>query len=510
MNLFNVCNTNMVPHLIKPISETHSRYFLDLLNEYDAEIQNMLYYGVISYNTCALTVGTEYDFENVIEKECGPAKLFDSLVNPEKKRYQDLNDIFCLANDEKSGIAFIPVFVNERMLMFVCVKDVKTFLQYMRISSVSEIYNSYPVLCEILKWGITYMISDNRYDRINDLQITDIRQSENYIKVYNEIVDNVMRAKWLPYASTIHSIAGWNYEKQANYGYIDFIEPFHHSKNLQVKFSTPFMFSASKARTIRKYVELSNEALRIKAESSKGYIFGDIPEDSYWTFVGLGAKQDKNVITLSFEGKASWRLCMEKEYILYNGSTYSLKRVKEESPDYVKITEAFYREKEYATKKYDVNIVNLVNQIIEIATLQSHGTMVVFSPNASDEAERLCKCGRGIKINPINFKELMEKDYRQAKEIMYNLTKIDGAIFFDENGVCYSIGTIVDGRACYNSNPGRGARYNSGLTYVHDCNEREIQCYCAVISEDRTVDLFGMFGKTICDKIKKEYERISV
>ena len=45
---------------------------------------------------------------------------------------------------------------------------------------------------------------------------------------------------------------------------------------------------------------------------------------------------------------------------------------------------------------------------------------------------------------------------------------------------------------------------------MHDCNEREIQCYCAVISEDRTVDLFGMFGKTICDKIKKEYERISV
>ena len=268
------------------------------------------------------------------------------------------------------------------------------------------------------------------------------------------------------------------------------------------------MFNARTARTLRKYLELSNETLRIKAESTKGYIIGEgVPEDSYWTFVGLGHSQEDDVVTVRFEGKASWRLFLEKEYIFYNGYIYSLKRRREETPDYYCITEAFYHEKEYATKIYDKEAVERINKIINIASHQAHGTMVVFSPDAEREAKRLCKCGRGIEIEPIDFSKLLSENFDEAKTTMHNLTKIDGAVFFDEAGVCYSIGTIVDGRAYDNSNPGRGARYNSAYTYVNDCNEREIQCYCAVISEDGTVDLFGRFGKSVCKLIIKEYEK---
>lgn len=506
MKLSSVCKNNMIKHIVKPLSQTHSRYFLDLLNKYDDKLQNYFYYAAISYNTVSLMVGTEYDYEYIVDADgLGPKGLFDFLISPNGERYQDLKDIYYLSNKDKYDVLYIPTFVNEKMLCFVCVKDKENFLNYMKISHGSQIYDKYPVLCAILNWGITYIISDMQEDKIQDIFLTDIKQSENYIKVCSSIVDHIMREKWLPYASTLHAIAGWNYENQANYGYIDFIEPMKHCDELLVKFRNPLLFSAHNARTIRKYVELSNEELRIKSESSKGFIIGEtIPEDSYWSFVGLGMPQLENVTSVRFEGKSSWRMLFENESIYYNGSSYILKRIKKEKADYVLATQSFYHEREIVTNEYDFQTVDIINSIIEMASLQSHGTMVVFSPNAREEAARLCKCGRGIAVKEIDFYELMKNDNDKARKIMFNLTKIDGAILFDEKGICYSIGTIVDGRAHENSNPGRGARYNSGYTYVHDCNERDIQCYCAVISEDNTIDIFGMFGKTICEKIKEK------
>lgn len=46
-----------------------------------------------------------------------------------------------------------------------------------------------------------------------------------------------------------------------------------------------------------------------------------------------------------------------------------------------------------------------------------------------------------------------------------------------------------------NSNPSRGARFNAAYTYVNYCNERNIQCFCAVISEDETIDVSDPYLK---------------
>ena len=82
MELFDVCKKYMLPHVVKPLSETHSMYFLELLNEYDAELQNYLYYGSIAHNEMVLMAGTEYDYKIVEDVErYGSAVLFDKLVN---------------------------------------------------------------------------------------------------------------------------------------------------------------------------------------------------------------------------------------------------------------------------------------------------------------------------------------------------------------------------------------------------------------------------------------------
>lgn len=508
MKLSSVCNKNMTKYIKEPLSKTHSKYFLDLLHIYDEKLADILYYGAISYNSVALMVGTEYGFDNIFDSDgLSPKDLFNSLISSDG-RPKTLLDIYHISNKNKYDFLFIPVLVNQKMIFYACTPKKSELLSYLNLFTGEEIYEKYPVLISILNWGITYMIPDTEKEHLNDILATEIEQSRNYIQVKSSIVNHVFKEKWLPYASALHTIASWNYEHQANYGYIDFEEPLlNKEQKLQVKFEEPLLMSAHKARTIRKYVELSNDLLRLKAESLQGYIIGaNIPDDIYWHFVGLGEKNEECYATVRFEGKSSWRMFLGNESIFYDGSTFSLQREHKKEPEYVGATIAFYREIERVTNTYDENVVKNINSIIDMASQQLHGTMIVFSPKAQEEAERLCHCGRGIKVEPINFPEVIKEDEKRARQIMYNLTKIDGSMLFDENGICYSIGTIVDGRACENSNPGRGARYNSGYTYVFDCNMREIQCYCIVISEDETIDVFGQFGKTLTEKIKKTYE----
>lgn len=488
MKLSSICSRYLTSHMKKTLSASHSKYFLNILNEYDSSLASMLYYGAISYNNVVLMAGTEYEYDNIIDEGgLGPKEFFDKLIRPNGERYVQLIDLFRFSNREKYNYIFIPVLVQDDKLCYVCSPKKCDLLSYLGLKDGQDIYDKYPVLISLLNWGITYIVSDVMEDRINDLYITDVKSGEDYVRVKASIVDNVLKEMWLPYASTIHTISSWNYEQQANYGYIDFKKPLESKeKELSVQFAKPLILSPHNARTIRKYVELSNQSLRLIAESSKGYILGEcMPEDLYWSFVGLNDHDENILATVRFEGKSSWRMLFEKESIYYNGSTYAFRHEYLEEPDYVSQTLSFYQNLALITHENADKKAKIVNSIIKIASAQKHGTMIVVSPNANEETERLCKCGRGIKINPIDFEQMIENQENEARVILYNLTKIDGAIFFDDKGVCYSIGTIVDGHACMNSNPGRGARFNSAYTYVNYCNERNMDMDNAIIGSVR-------------------------
>lgn len=507
--LSGICSQYLSSHMKKSLSDSHSQYFLNILNEYDNNLASKLYYGAISYNSIALLAGTEYEYDSIIDSEgLGAKAFFDKLIRPDGERYVELNDLFRLSNEDSCDYIFIPVLVDSDKLCYVCSLKKYDLLSYLGLKNGIDIYDNYPVLISLLNWGITYMVSDIREDRINDLYITDVKSSEDYVRVKVSIVDKVLKEMWLPYASTIHTISNWNYERQANYGYIDFRKILGSGEQgLKVKFAEPLTLSVRNARTIRKYVELSDKSLRLVAESSKGYILAEwMSEDLYWRFVGLGEHDENILATVRFEGRSSWRLLFEKESIYYNGYTYVFRRECLEEPRYVSAVLEFYQDIALATHENADEKSKTVNNIIEIVSAQKHGTMIVFSPNAYEETERLCKCGRGIKINPIDFKEKINNQENEAREMLYNLTKIDGAIFFNDEGICYSIGTIVDGHACMHSNSGRGARFNSAYTYVNYCNERDIQCFCVVISEDETIDVFGCYGKKMAEEFQKAYK----
>ena len=60
------------------------------------------------------------------------------------------------------------------------------------------------------------------------------------------------------------------------------------------------------------------------------------------------------------------------------------------------------------------------------------------------------------------------------------------AVLVDPQSVCYAIGVILDGPAHPACIPSRGARYNSGIRYVHATGTRRL---AVVVSDDRTVDV---------------------
>jgi hypothetical protein len=113
-------------------------------------------------------------------------------------------------------------------------------------------------------------------------------------------------------------------------------------------------------------------------------------------------------------------------------------------------------------------------KIVESSTKQRHGTILVISPNAGREADRLAK-----QSTPIEPKALADADVRA-------LTSIDGAVLVDHRAICHSIGVILDGLATDLGDPGRGARFNSALRYLES---QRTECVVCIVSEDGDVTL---------------------
>lgn len=121
--------------------------------------------------------------------------------------------------------------------------------------------------------------------------------------------------------------------------------------------------------------------------------------------------------------------------------------------------------------------VDRLIELIQAAMREKKGTMLVISKRAKEEARRLAS--QSTAVAPILL----------SRQLLSSLTPIDGAILLDPNGVCYSIGTILDGMATSSGDATRGARYNSAVKYVDYRKTLGEVCMAVVISEDGNVDL---------------------
>jgi hypothetical protein len=100
------------------------------------------------------------------------------------------------------------------------------------------------------------------------------------------------------------------------------------------------------------------------------------------------------------------------------------------------------------------NVDHLVELGMAVAR-QSHGAMLVVTPSAAEEAVRLKKQATVIEPFPLTL------------ELIDMVTKIDGAVLIDLDGVCHAVGVILDGLASDRCTSARGARYNSAVRYAY-------------------------------------------
>jgi hypothetical protein len=118
-----------------------------------------------------------------------------------------------------------------------------------------------------------------------------------------------------------------------------------------------------------------------------------------------------------------------------------------------------------------------ISQIFELSLELKHGTIIVFDQYASAEIDRLKN--RCIKAIPIPF----------SKELINQLSSIDGAIFFDFDCKCHGFGAILDGMANLKiAERGRGSRFNSAKAYI---NSRSSLAFAIVISDDGYFDFIN-------------------
>jgi len=247
------------------------------------------------------------------------------------------------------------------------------------------------------------------------------------------------------------------YEGADSVGHILLARADHHSVARDVTFEGPV--SVSNSRSVRKLLELAKGDLALHM-NAKG-IFGLARLGDYDT-------NKEDVYGINILAHHRWELTHAGQPMMQVNDGFPCLPAPIADPS--RIRRDLYREfRHVGTCQLDL----LVELVCE-AGQEKHGTMLVISEDAESETHRLSR--QATLVEPCLL----------SPALLKQLTPIDGAVLLDPQGVCHSIGMILDGIATENGNPARGARYNSAIRYVASQN---CACMAVVVSEDGGIDL---------------------
>lgn len=378
-----------------------------------------------------------------------------------------------------------------------------------RLNGKSLIFKYHLVSCNENSWNCTFYLISSESLIKKDLYISAIKTTLNltfdWLTTYPDIPYDEIEHKWefgnylneienikqtsittvllennLPNKEDFVYLSSLTYERQVMNEYkllfVDII-PTNIKVNFTPKPAKPliteiynwnFYFSSENIRTIRKLLELTSEEDGLIIEKSK--IIKSI--------IGITNVADcYNPIIVEFTNHMDWKIKECDTTILhYKNGHYNI------------CPNEFSYDVASNLKKYlpscNGQQLNNMETIVKEASKQKHGTMLLFTREAEDEAKRLCNCNRGIWIR----KKQLISDIGIIKKI----TSIDGALIIDLDCNCYAIGTILDGIACEHTGTSeRGARYNSACTYLANKADSKNDFIAVVVSEDGMIDILS-------------------
>ena len=341
-----------------------------------------------------------------------------------------------------------------------------TLLDFTLIEFLSECYNHFPnPNCElaIQRAGETYL--SFMTPRMSD------QYREKFIKEYKYSTDQKMISmidakNWMLH-SDLNLISFQKYEKQeitseytiSSYDKIEKLQ-------LQVRFENPVPIKDYK--TIRKLLQIANAKENMLA-GTVSHAFGFISTNNADLWERNDIYQRPDFISVRFFGVSDWEVSK-----LHRGERVSLMKSVSFRYQYPKQRYSKDNLRTALTKLPDCDMDTLI-QIVDNAIEEEHGTMLVISTGAKEEANRLSDCCISIEPTP----------YLSMK---MNVTAIDGAVLCDHFGVCHAIGLILDGvhKTGNGETISRGARHNSAMRYS---KWQQYICVIIIVSEDGDVTI---------------------
>jgi len=257
-----------------------------------------------------------------------------------------------------------------------------------------------------------------------------------------------------------NTISSLKYEGAEGFGKMVIARKDHANVKITMELENPIHIKDF--RKVRKFLELADHKQLILSDAV--LIYG------LCQLTGKYNYHDESLFTVNFTKHFHWEVVHHEQIMV---------SVAFRMPDLY--NERINREKFYSNLKRlfpgidKVRLHNLWDITME-ATKQKHGTILAISSEAAEEAVRLSS--QCFKIKPI----------RINKDIIHQITSIDGAVLIDTDCTCHAIGVILDGIATKNGDSSRGARYNSAVRY-YEHMENKAKTMLVVISEDGLIDL---------------------
>jgi hypothetical protein len=257
----------------------------------------------------------------------------------------------------------------------------------------------------------------------------------------------------------LNVVSATSYERRVGRGRVVVARPDHPAVRYKLRLAEPVPLG--EPQWTRKLLEMASDGVALLSDASHVLGLGVVSEDDY-----DAAAEDLFVV--SFFDHYKWELSHDEKVLMR--VEYGTPGLPHPPLGRDALHEAIVRV--FPDTPLDVD--KRLWRIVETATAQPHGTLIVVSARASDEVTRLAsQCTR---VEPVVLTD----------DMVRRVTSIDGAVLLDEEGRCHAVGVILDGRATDKGRPARGSRFNSAQRYVSDAAAPTI---VVVVSEDGRVDV---------------------
>ena len=258
-----------------------------------------------------------------------------------------------------------------------------------------------------------------------------------------------------------NKVASMRYEGGESTGRIFLARDGHENVDLRLRFAEAIPFQNHRA--VRKLLEITRGKDDLGLLSDSRVVWG------LGALRGQYNPRAEDLFILRFTGHYAWELAHGADTLMQ--VAYGDPRLPQPKLDVTKLEMDLRR----LFPDAGAEGAAAVRRVVEAAAEQRHGTMVVVSASAADEAARLAKQAFPVAPRLLDSREIEP------------LTRIDGALLLDPTGTCHAVGVILDGLVTAEGNNARGARYNSAVRYVVSQPARS--SLAAVISEDGGVDI---------------------